>query len=71
MSIQQAASGYALKPHEGKAMWLLNGLLTWKVGGQETGGEWELVEQLCPRGFAPPSTATVGRPRPSTSWTGS
>ncbi len=54
MSIQEATRGYALKRGEGKAIWLLNGLLTWKAVGKDTGGEWELVEQLCPRGFAPP-----------------
>lgn len=54
MSIQEATREYALKRGEGKAIWLLNGLLTWKAAGKDTGGEWELVEQLCPRGFAPP-----------------
>ncbi len=54
MSIQEATRGYALKRGEGKAIWLLNGLLTWKAVGKDTGGEWEIVEQLCPRGFAPP-----------------
>jgi len=51
---KRSTGGYALERSEGNAMWLLNGLLTWKAGGDETGGEWELVEQLCPRGFAPP-----------------
>ncbi len=54
MGIQQATRGYALKRGEGKAVWLLNGLLTWKADAKITGGAWELVEQLCPRGFAPP-----------------
>ncbi len=54
MGVQEATRGYALKAGEGKAIWLLNGLLTWKAVAKDTGGEWELVEQLCPRGFAPP-----------------
>jgi mannose-6-phosphate isomerase-like protein (cupin superfamily) len=54
MSIQEATRAYALKRGEGKAVWLLNGLLTWKADAKTTGGAWELVEQLCPRGFAPP-----------------
>lgn len=54
MGTRQITSGYALERSEGKAMWLINGLLTWKAGAEDTGGEWELVEQLCPRGFAPP-----------------
>ncbi len=54
MSVQEATRGYALKAGEGKVIWLLNGLLTWKAVAKDTGGEWELVEQLCPRGFAPP-----------------
>ena len=54
MSVQEATRGYALKAGEGKAIWLLDGLLTWKATANNTGGEWELVEQLCPRGFAPP-----------------
>ena len=46
--------GYLLQRDKGRAIWFLNGLLTWKAGDAETGGRWELVEQLCPRGFAPP-----------------
>jgi mannose-6-phosphate isomerase-like protein (cupin superfamily) len=54
VSIQEATRPFALKRGDGKAVWLLNGLLTWKADGKTTGGAWELVEQLCPRGFAPP-----------------
>jgi quercetin dioxygenase-like cupin family protein len=54
MSVQEATRGYALKSGEGKVVWLMNALLTWKAVGKDTRGEWELVEQLCPRGFAPP-----------------
>lgn len=38
---------------EGRSIWFLDALLTWKATGKETNG-WELVEQLGPRGFGPP-----------------
>src|SRR5579859_7260305 len=38
---------------EGRSIWFLDAVLTWKATGKETNG-WELVEQLGPRGFGPP-----------------
>lgn len=57
MTIEEATRGYTLQAGAGKAVWLFDGLLTWKAAAGDTGGEWELVEQLCPRGFAPPMHA--------------
>ncbi len=54
MSIWEAAKGYALKRDEGRAIWFLGALLTWKATGENTGGQYELVEQLGARGFAAP-----------------
>ncbi len=48
------AAGYALQGSEGRAIWFMGGLLTWKAVSNDTGGRFELVEQLCPRGFAAP-----------------
>lgn len=46
-------SGAVLKAGEGRSVWFLDALLTWKATQALTGG-WELVEQLGPRGFGPP-----------------
>lgn len=54
MSIREATNGYVLKRDEGRAIWFLGGLLTWKAVGEDTGGQYELVEQLGPHGFAAP-----------------
>jgi mannose-6-phosphate isomerase-like protein (cupin superfamily) len=45
--------GFAIGAREGRSIWFLDALLTWKATGADTGG-WELVEQLGPRGFGPP-----------------
>lgn len=54
MSIREATNGYVLKRDEGRAIWFLDALLTWKATGANTDGQWELVEQLGPHGFGPP-----------------
>lgn len=46
--------GYALARDEGRAIWFLGGLLTWKAVAENTAGAYGLVEQLGPRGFAAP-----------------
>ncbi len=46
-------SGFVIGAGEGRSIWFLDALLTWKATGAET-GSWELVEQLGPRGFGPP-----------------
>ena len=47
------ANGLVLGAGEGRSIWFLDALLTWKATEKVTGG-WELVEQLGPRGFGPP-----------------
>lgn len=54
MSVREAAAGYVLKQDEGRAIWFLDALLTWKAVAKDTEGQWELVEQRGPRGFAAP-----------------
>ncbi len=54
MSIREATDGYLLKRDEGRAIWFWGGLLTWKTVGENTGGQYELVEQRARRGFAAP-----------------
>jgi quercetin dioxygenase-like cupin family protein len=53
VSIREA-TGYVLPPDDGRAIWFLDALLTWKATGASTDGQWELVEQLGPHGFGPP-----------------
>ncbi len=54
MTVRQTAAGYALKDGEGRAVWFLGGLVTWKATGSNTEGRFELVEQSGRRGFAAP-----------------
>ncbi len=54
MTVRQTAAGYAFKQGEGRALWFLGGLLTWKAVGSDTEAHYELVEQLGKRGFAAP-----------------
>ncbi len=54
MTVRQTVAGYALKEGEGRAVWFFGGLLTWKAVASNTGGHYELVEQLGRRGFAAP-----------------
>jgi quercetin dioxygenase-like cupin family protein len=46
-------NGVVMGAGEGRSIWFLDALLTWKATGKETNG-WELVEQTGPRGFGPP-----------------
>ncbi len=45
---------YALKSGEGRPLWFLGGLLTWKVVSVNTKGQYEMVEQRGAHGFGPP-----------------
>jgi quercetin dioxygenase-like cupin family protein len=45
---------YALGQEEGRALWHLGALLVIKATGADTGGEYSLAEEFCPRGFATP-----------------
>jgi quercetin dioxygenase-like cupin family protein len=53
MTIRESI-GYALKSGEGRAIWFLGGLLTWKVVSVNNKGQYELVEQRGVHGFAAP-----------------
>lgn len=46
--------GYALAPGEGRALWFLGGLVTFKARAHETGGEIEVIEQSGRAGMGPP-----------------
>jgi len=47
-------AGYGRGATEGRALWFLGGLVVWKAVGADTGGVYELVEQLGPGGYAAP-----------------
>ena len=46
--------GYLLDGDEGQAFWLLGMLETVKISGEDTGGEYGLLEVECPAGVGPP-----------------
>jgi len=54
MTDREETKGYVLRRNEGRAVWFLGGLLTWKALARDTGGQYGLVEQLGGRGFAAP-----------------
>ena len=60
MSLQRDLAGYGLGGDEGRALWFLGGLVTWKAVGADTGGSYELVEQLGPAGYAAPLHTHAG-----------
>jgi quercetin dioxygenase-like cupin family protein len=45
---------YALKSGQGRSIWFLGGLLTWKVVSVNTKGRYEMVEQRGAHGFGAP-----------------
>ena len=53
-STELQASGVALEPGAGEALWFLGSLLTVKVGREESGGRVCVIEHDCPEGFAGP-----------------
>ena len=50
----RAETGYGVGGDEGRALWFLEGLVTWKAVGADTGGRYELVEQLGAAAYAAP-----------------
>ena len=50
----RAELGYALNENEGEAFWLLGMLQTIKIGAQDTGGTYGLVEIVVPAGLGSP-----------------
>lgn len=55
MSSFEAKSVVALNPNEGKSRWVLADLLTFKVTGEQTGGEFAAVElEVEPQNGPPP-----------------
>lgn len=45
---------YMLKHNEGKAVWFLNTLVTYKATKETTSGQFGLIEQVLPPNFEPP-----------------
>ncbi len=54
MSVRRETKGYILTREEGRAIWFLGGLLTWKAVARDTDGQFGLVEQLGGHGFSAP-----------------
>ena len=54
MSLPQETGGYGLGPGEGEALWFNRGLAVIKATGEQTGGQFAVVEFLVPKGFASP-----------------
>ena len=48
------AAPVALRADEGEALWFLGGLVTIKVDGATSGGQFALIEHLAPQGPGPP-----------------
>ena len=51
---ERAELGYALNENEGEAFWLLGMLQTIKIGAEDTGGRYGLVEIVVPAGLGSP-----------------
>ena len=54
MSLPLTASGYALGPDEGEALWFNGGLGLLKATGELTDGKFAAMELWAPKGFASP-----------------
>jgi len=54
ISPERAQAGYALHEDEGEAFWLLGMLQTIKIGRDDTGGAYGLVEIVVPEGVGSP-----------------
>ena len=54
ISPERAQTGYALHEDEGEAFWLLGMLQTIKIGRDDTGGAYGLVEIVVPEGVGSP-----------------
>jgi quercetin dioxygenase-like cupin family protein len=53
-SAERAKLGYGLGKEEGEAFWLLGMLETIKIGREDTGGQYGLVEIVVPKGAGSP-----------------
>jgi quercetin dioxygenase-like cupin family protein len=53
-SSRRAELGYQLDADEGEAIWLLGMLQTIKIGREDTGGQYGLIEVLVPAGVGSP-----------------
>ena len=51
---ERAKLGYLLDEKQGEAFWLLGMLQTVKISGEDTGGEYGLLEVVAPAGVGPP-----------------
>ena len=51
---ERAKFGYLLDENEGEAFWLLGMLETVKISGNDTGGEYGLIELVVPEGVGSP-----------------
>ena len=51
---ERAEAGYALDADEGEAFWLLGMLQTVRIGREDTGGQYGLLEILVPEGLGSP-----------------
>lgn len=49
-----APSPYTLGSKEGEPLWFFGTLVTFKATAGQTGGQFTLIEQLCPNGMATP-----------------
>ena len=54
ISPERAQSGYVLDGNEGEAFWLLGMLETVKISGEDTGGQYGLLEVVAPEGVGSP-----------------
>jgi quercetin dioxygenase-like cupin family protein len=54
VTADRATRGYGLAKDEGEAFWLLGMLETIKIGREDTGGRYGLIEILMPPGLGPP-----------------
>ena len=57
MTSSRAEKGYGIDGvggEAGRALWFLDGLVVWKALGADTGGRYELVEQVGAAGYAAP-----------------
>ena len=56
----QGNEPYILSRGEGKSVWFLGTLITFKAEGETTANGFGLIEQVLPAGFAPPPHIEVG-----------
>ena len=54
MNIDNSIKPYSISRNSGKAYWLVDILWVMLATGEDTGGEYCLMEQLCPKDSGPP-----------------